>query len=280
MAIRIITDSTSDIPLEHQQSLGIDIVSLSVIFEETKYTDGVDLKKEQFYAMLRKASKLPTTSQVNPDGFEPLFKSYVDAGDVVVGIFISSNLSGTYQSAIIAKGTIGSDQIYIVDSKNATFGLALLVYEAIKLRDNGASAEQIYKTIITLSTQVKFYAAVDTLKYLKMGGRLTSTAAILGGMLHIKPLVSIVEGEVKSVAKERGQKAAFAWILKRLEDEAPDLQFPFVLGHSDAPGLMNEFKAYITSSIKTSESIVCEIGCVIGTHSGPGCVGLAYIPKL
>lgn len=280
MAIRIITDSTSDIPLEHQKSLGIDIVSLSVIFEEMKYTDGVDLKKEQFYAMLSKASKLPTTSQVNPDGFEALFKSYVDAGDTIVGIFISSKLSGTYQSAIIAKETVGSDQIYIVDSKSATFGLALLVYEAIKLRDNGASAEQIYKTIITLSTRVKFYAAVDTLKYLKMGGRLTSSAAIIGGMLHIKPLVSIVDGEVKSVAKERGQKAAFAWILKRLEDAVPDIQFPFVLGHSDAPGLMAEFKTYITSSVKTSEPIVCEIGCVIGTHSGPGCVGLAYIPKL
>lgn len=280
MAIRIITDSTSDIPIEQQEHLGIDIVPLSVIFEGKTFTDGIELKNEQFYEMLSKSTSLPTTSQVNPNEFEPLFKSYIDAGDTVVGIFISSKLSGTYQSAIIAKETVGSDRIFIVDSKSATFGLALLVYEAIKLRDNGISAEDIYNTLILLSSQIKFYAIVNTLKYLKMGGRLSSSAAILGGVLHIKPLVSIIDGEVKSVAKERGQKAAFSWILEKLKKDVPDMQYPFVLGHSDAPGLMEEFITYITSSIEVKAPVICEIGCVIGTHSGPGCVGLAYIPKV
>jgi len=278
LAIRIITDSTSDIPVEKQQSLGIDIVPLSVIFGEKKYTDGVDLKQEQFYEMLSKSTKLPTTSQVNPDGFEGLFKKYVDAGDTVIGIFISSHLSGTYQSAVIAKETVGSDQIYLIDSKSATFGLALLVYEAIKQRDNGVSAEAIYNNLVELSSRVKFYAVVDTLKYLKMGGRLSSSAAILGGVLHIKPLVSIVDGEVKSVARERGQKAAFDWILGKIKSEVPDAQYPIVAGHANAPALMEEFLAHIASSIKATP-VICEIGCVIGTHSGPGCVGLAYIPK-
>lgn len=279
MAIRIITDSTSDIPVEQQAPLGIDIVPLSVIFDEKKYTDGVDLKKEQFYEMLSKSTTLPTTSQVNPDEFEMLFKRYIDAGDTVVGIFISSKLSGTYQSAVIAKEALGSDQIFVVDSKSATFGLALLVHEAIKLRDSGADAEQIYKAIVALSNRVQFYAVVDTLKYLKMGGRLSSSAAILGGVLHIKPLVSIVDGEVKSVAKERGQKAAFAWILEKMKKDVPDTQYPVVMGHSNNLGMMEEFKTYITSNIEAAEPIICEIGCVIGTHSGPGCVGLAYIPK-
>ncbi|MEL7610358.1 MAG: DegV family protein [Bacillota bacterium] len=279
MAIRIITDSTSDIPVEQQQFLGIDIVPLSVIFGDKRYTDGIDLKKEQFYEMLSKSTSLPTTSQVNPDGFESLFKSYTDAGDTVIGIFISSKLSGTYQSAIIAKETVGSDRIFIVDSKSATFGLALLVYEAIKLRDNGVSAEEIYNTLVSLSSRVKFYAVVNTLKYLKMGGRLSSSAAILGGVLQIKPLVSIVDGEVKSVAKERGQKAAFSWILEKLKKDEPDMRYPFALGHSNALEVMEEFIAYITPSIEVKNPIICEIGCVIGTHSGPGCVGLAYIPK-
>ncbi len=206
MAIRIITDSTSDIPVENQAAMGIDIVPLSVIFGEKKYTDGIELKKEQFYEMLSSAATLPTTSQVNPDEFEILFKSYVDAGDTVVGVFISSKLSGTYQSAVIAKDALGSDQIFIVDSKSATFGLALLVYEAIKMRDRGDSAVQIHAALNELSNRIKFYAVVNTLKYLKMGGRLSSSAAILGGVLHIKPLVSIIDGEVRSVAKERGQK--------------------------------------------------------------------------
>ncbi len=280
MAIRIITDSTSDIPVEHQQLLGIDIVPLSVIFDEKKYTDGVDLKKEQFYDMLSKSTTLPTTSQVNPDEFEILFKRYIDAGDTVIGIFISGKLSGTYQSAVIAKEALESDQLFIVDSKSATFGLALLVHEAIKLRDSGVGAAQIYDTLVDLSRRVQFYAVVDTLKYLKMGGRLSSSAAILGGVLHIKPLVSIVDGEVKSVAKERGQKAAFAWILERMKKNEPDMQYPLVMGHSNDLRMMEEFKTFITSNINVAAPIICEIGCVIGTHSGPGCVGLAYIPKV
>lgn len=279
MAIRIITDSTSDIPIENQALLGIDIVPLSVIFEEKKYTDGIDLKKEQFYEMLSNSTTLPTTSQVNPDEFEVLFKSYIDAGDTVVGIFISSKLSGTYQSAVIAKETLGSDQIFIVDSKSATFGLALLVYEAIKMRDQNAGAEQIYAALNELSGRVKFYAVVNTLKYLKMGGRLSSSAAILGGVLHIKPLVSIIDGEVKSVAKERGQKAAFAWILDKLKKDAPDMQYPCVAGHSNDPAVMEDFVTYITGAVNIARPAICEIGCVIGTHSGPGCVGLAYIPQ-
>jgi DegV family protein with EDD domain len=279
LAIRIITDSTSDIPIENQALLGIDIVPLSVIFEGDKYTDGIELKKEQFYEMLSNSTTLPTTSQVNPDEFEVLFKSYIDAGDTVVGIFISSKLSGTYQSAVIAKESLGSDQIFVVDSKSATFGLALLVYEAIKMRDRGDGAEQIFEALNELSDRVKFYAVVNTLKYLKMGGRLSSSAAILGGMLHIKPLVSIIDGVVKSVAKERGQKAAFSWILDKLKKDAPDTQYPFVAGHSNDPKIMDEFIAYITKTVNTATPVICEIGCVIGTHSGPGCVGLAYIPQ-
>lgn len=279
MAIRIITDSTSDIPMENQASLGIDIVPLSVIFEGKKFTDGIDLKKEQFYEMLSNSATLPTTSQVNPDEFEVLFKSFIDAGDTVIGIFISSKLSGTYQSAVIAKEALESDQIFIVDSKSATFGLALLVYEAIKMRDRGDGAAKIFAALNKLADRVKFYAVVNTLKYLKMGGRLSSSAAILGGVLHIKPLVSIIDGEVKSVAKERGQKAAFAWILDKLKKEAPDTQYPIVAGHSNDTEAMEEFITYITSAMNMSRPAVCEIGCVIGTHSGPGCVGLAYIPK-
>lgn len=278
MAIRIITDSTSDIPLEQQQALGIDIVSLSVIFDGVKFTDGVDLKKDEFYEMLGKAEHLPTTSQVNPDGFHDLFKRYIDAGDEIIGIFISSKLSGTCQSAEIVKQMLSSDNIFIVDSKNATFGLALLVYEAIRERDKGLAAQQIYANIMALRDRIKFYAAVDTLKYLKMGGRLSSSAAILGGMLNIKPLVSVIDGEVKSPGKARGQSAAFASILERIKQDIPDANYPIVSGHSNAPKLMDDFHAFIAPAGVTPD-YTCEIGCVIGTHAGPGCVGLAYIFK-
>ncbi len=278
MAIRIITDSTSDIPLEDQKSLGIDIVSLSVIFDGKKYTDGVDLKKKEFYEMLANAEHLPTTSQVNPDGFLELFKNYIDAGDDIIGIFISSKLSGTYQSACIVQQMLASDRVYVVDSKSATFGLALLVYEAIKQRDKGISAGEIYDDLMELRDKIEFYAVVDTLKYLKMGGRLSSSAAVLGGMLNIKPLVSLIDGEVKSPGKARGQSAAFAVIAEKLKERMPDKNYPILFGHSNDPKLMDDFIKYISGSDNVEPDYVCEIGCVIGTHAGPGCVGLAYVP--
>ena len=278
MAIRIITDSTSDIPLENSQSLGIDIVPLSVIIEGRKYTDGVDLKKEQFYELLEKSTTLPTTSQVNPDGFLDLFAQYTDAGDDVLAILISSKLSGTCQSAVIAKDMTGSERIRVVDSRSATFGLALLVYEAIRLRDGGSSAEDIYHHLMALRDSVKFLAGVDTLKYLKMGGRLSSSAAIIGGMLQVKPLVSIIGGEVKSVGKVRGQKAVLAHLADALKTHPPDTRYPIVFGHTLAPGLLSELMEMVRG-VKFGATYVCEIGCVIATHSGPGCIGYAYIPQ-
>jgi DegV family protein with EDD domain len=276
LAIRIITDSTSDIPLENQQSLGIDIVSLSVIIDGKKYTDGVDLKKEQFYDLLAKSTTLPTTSQVNPDGFLGLFQQYADAGDDIIVILISSKLSGTYQSAVIAKDMAGLE--HVVDSKSATFGLALLVYEAIRMRDSGSSAEEIYTRLLELRNSIVFYAGVDTLKYLKMGGRLSSSAAVIGGMLHIKPLVSIVDGEVKAAGKVRGQKAVLTHLADILKNNPPDTRYPLVFGHTQAPALLEELLSLV-SSVPMGPTYICEIGCVIATHSGPGCIGFAYIPR-
>ena len=278
MAIRIITDSTSDIPLENCPSLGIDIIPLSVIIDGKKYTDGVDLKKEQFYELLEKSTTLPTTSQVNPDGFLGLFQQYTDAGDEVMVILISSKLSGTYQSAVIAKDMVGSDRIRVVDSLSATFGLALLVYEAIRLRDSGSTVEDIYHHLMALRDSVKFLAGVDTLKYLKMGGRLSSSAAIIGGMLQIKPLVSVIGGEVKSVGKVRGQKAVLSHLADTLKSHPPDTRYPIVFGHTLAPHLLDELNELI-KDVELGARYVCEIGCVIATHSGPGCIGFAYIPE-
>ena len=279
MAIKIITDSTSDISMALQEKLGIDIVPLSVLFGDKRYVEGIELKNAQFYDMLSKADKLPTTSQVNPDGFFDLYKDYTEAGHDVIGIFISSKLSGTYQSAVIAKDMVGSDNIYNIDSKSATFGLAFLVYEAIRLRDKGIAADEIYERLNALRDKMKFLAVVDTLKYLKMGGRLSSSAAILGGMLHVKPLVSVIDGEVKSVGKERGQKAAFANILETMKKNPPDTQYTTVLGHSNAPEIMQSFIDFISAEVDMEPKSVVDIGCVIGTHAGPGCVGLAYVPK-
>jgi DegV family protein with EDD domain len=130
-----------------------------------------------------------------------------------------------------------------------------------------------------LRGKISFYAAVDTLKYLKMGGRLTSAEAVLGGMLHVKPLVSIIDGEVKSVGKERGQNAAFEFIANKILKNTPDKRYPVIFGHSNAPGIMERFITLIYDKTGIKPDHICEIGCVIGTHGGPGCVGLAYITE-
>ena len=202
MAIRIITDSTCDIELEEQERLRIDIVPLTVSFGEDQYLDRVEINKTNFFDKLRKCDSLPTTSQANPDGFLKLFSQYTDSGDVVVYISMSSKLSGTYQSALIAKDMAGSKDIYVIDSKNATFGLALLVRAAVKMRDEGKNADEIVNNIEDLISRIKLMAVVSTLRYLKMGGRISASVAAVGNILGIVPVLGLDDGEIKAFGKQ------------------------------------------------------------------------------
>jgi DegV family protein with EDD domain len=279
LALRIITDSTCDIPVEAQEKLGIDIVPLSVHFGDKEYLDGVDLKNEQFYSMLENAKELPTTSQVNPSTFEEIFEKYIANGDTVLGIFISGKISGTYQSAVIAKDMVKSDKIYLIDSKTATFGLMIFVNEAVKMRDNGESIEKIVSVLENMSRNIKFYAIIKDLKYLKMGGRISSSTAIVGTLLGINPIVGIIDGEVKPLGKARGQKAAYKWVLSKIKEGNPDYSYAFGFAHSNAPSLMRDFIDFLSKELPIKHINTGDIGCVIGTHAGPGCVGAAYIEK-
>ncbi len=279
MAIKIITDSTSDIPFEQQQELGIEIVPLSVRFGSEEYIDGVTLTKQEFYKKLTECSDLPTTAQVNPDQFATVFQKHLDAGDEVVGIFISGKLSGTFQSADIAKNMLGSDKIHVIDSLNVTFGLALLVYEAVKMRDNGLSAQEICEGIYGLIKKLKFYIILDTLKYLKMGGRLSSSAAFMGTMLHIKPIISLVDGAVAVVEKKKGQKAAVEWLTQRVDEQQPNPECEVVFGGSAAPEFVALVQGSLRRQVPENREKTVEMGAVVGTHAGPGSAGLAYIAK-
>ncbi len=277
MAIHIITDSTSDISLNQQAELGIEVVPLSVRFGDKEYLDGVDLNKEQFFKMLSECNTLPTTAQVNPDKFADVFRKYTNNGDEIIGIFISSKLSGTYQSAVIAKDILNTQPIYLIDSKTTTFGLALLVYEAVRMRNKGLSASEICSAIEYLSTKLKFYAVIDTLKYLKMGGRLSSSSAFLGTMLHIKPIVSIVDGSIAMFDKKKGHKAAVERIAQKIAEEKPDTGYRIVFGDTNAPNVTQMLKDGVSAVVDIKNSETVKIGTVVGTHGGPGCVGVAYI---
>ncbi len=276
MAIRIVTDSTSDIPINRQAELGIEIVSLTVHFGSEEYIDGVSLTNAQFYEKLATCQELPTTAQVNPEKFEQVFRSYGEE-DEIIGIFISSGLSGTFQSAKIAKDLIQSDRIHVIDSKSATFGLALLVFEAIRMRDEGKTAKEICDTVESLVHRLKFFIALDTLKYLKMGGRLSSSSALLGTMLRIKPIITLKDGVVDVADKKPGSKAAVEAVAQVVKADKPDPKYPVVFGDSAAPDRTLMLKGFLGNDIDLANSKSVEMGAVIGTHAGPGCTGMAYI---
>lgn len=277
--VQIVTDSTCDLSRERQEALGVEVVPLSVHFGEESFLDGVDLTNEEFYRRLRASETLPTTAQVNPEEFARRFQAHVDRGGEVVGLFIASELSGTCQSAMIARDMVDEDHIFVVDSKTVTFGLGLLVEMAARLRDRGLSAREIAEELEKLKERLRFYAVVETLKYLKMGGRISGAAAVVGGMLGITPILDIRDGVVQAAGKSRGRKGAYQWMEKRIAAEPVDTSLPVSFGHADAPQVMAECEAYFQALIPGMEALESSIGSVVGTHAGPGCAGIAYFVK-
>lgn len=279
MAIRIITDSTCDLSIEDQTRLDIHVVPLTVHFSKESYLDGIEITNEQFFDKLDNCEVLPKTSQVPPEKFVEVFKGYLDAGDEIVGLFISSEISGTYNSACMAKKTLASNQLFIVDSRSATMSLALLVSEAAKHRDAGFSAAQIAEHVTALSKKVRFLAAINTLKYLRKGGRVSATTAVIGELLGMKPIVSIIEGTIHSVAKARGMPAAIQTIRQRVLADPPDSRYGVTFCHSCAPDLVQKAVDCLKESIALDKWLTCSISSVIGTYAGRGIVGFSYIAR-
>lgn len=259
--LRIVTDSTCDLRAERVKALGIDVMPLSVHFGEEAFQDGVDITNREFYARLVQVDTLPTTSQVNPEAFAALFETYVNQGDEVLGIFLSSSMSGTCQSAIIAKDMVDKGTIEIVDSGVVTFALGLLVETAATLRDQGLSAKEIAAKVSELAPRARLLAVVDTLKYLKMGGRINAATAVMGGLLGISPIITVEHGLVESIGKARGRKAAFQWIAKYMEEkEQPDLSLPVGFGHSNSPETMADCQEALKALVPGAQILESDIG--------------------
>lgn len=275
--IKIVTDSTSDLQPERARELGVEVLPLLVHFGKEVYRDGIDLTTEAFYEKLSKAETLPTTSQINPEVFTAAFQKHLDQGDEVLGIFLSSEMSGTCQSAMIAKDMLESDRVQVVDSRTVTFALGLLVEQACILRDQGLSLKELTQEITELTQRTRLLAVVDTLKYLKMGGRISAATAMVGGLLGISPIVCIRDGKVESAGKVRGRKAGFAWIREEMGRCPADLSLPIGFGHTNVPQALEENMAYFSDLVETAPLIsMSSIGSVVGTHTGPGATGLTY----
>ena len=279
MAIRILTDSAADFESRELAEKNIRRVSLEVRFGDDTYLDGVNIDKDEFYRLLTGRKDSPTTSQPSPEAFLKEFEAARDAGDSVVAVLISSTLSGTYQSACLAKELCGYEEIYLVDSRSASAGERILVDIAWDMAAKGCSAFEIAAELNRLREKLRIYAVVDTLEYLCRGGRLSKAEAQLGSLAHVKPILTLnFEGVIRSRDKAMGLTRARSKLLKLLEQTPFDSRYPVypLYSHSmdNCRKLCEEFCALYPQA-RMAEAV--GMGPTIGTHVGPGLLGLVYL---
>lgn len=278
MGIKIITDSVADIPEKLIKELDIKALPLLVNFEDNSYKDGIDIKSKDFFEKLCKSKKLPSTSQVTPGEFIKEFEKVLKENREAIVITMSSNLSGTYNSAVAAKEFLETDKIDIFDSKMVTLPQALTVIKAARLAKKGHGKDEIMEQLFYIRDNMKVKFIIGDLEYLKRGGRLSSSEAVMGKLLNIKPILTMRDGNLEYEDKVRGNKKAFRWIVNWIKDEDVDLSNRTVtLYHSNDSKFLEEFKDAILKNFKIGEIIEGEVGAVVGTHAGPGCVAIAFV---
>lgn len=277
MRIKIITDSTADLPREIIERYQIEILPLIVNFDEDSYVDGMEITPSEFYEKMRNSKNLPTTSQVPIKTIQDSFESNLKAYDFILAIFLSSKMSGTYQTASLIARDLGSDKIHLIDSGQVTLSLGLVVLEAARLVEKGLSKDELILHMERILERVRLRAIIGSLDNLKKGGRLSAASALIGSALKIKPIIEVNEGLVEVLHKARGEKNALKWLLEAFEAEA-DVSYPIVVGHSYCLEKCRILREEIESR---SGSVDCftELGAVVGTHAGEGCYGVAYIAK-
>ena len=277
MSVRIIVDSTAD--LVPQAARRVKIVPLTIRFGEQEFIDGVTIDSRKFYEMLVESDELPTTSQANPAVFEEAIAEAVAQGHEVVCITCSSRLSGTHQSAVIAAEEFPG-KVFVVDSRSIALGSAILVQYALELLDRGMSAEEIAWKLMQKRDKVRLIAMLDTLEYLKKGGRISKTVAFAGGLLNIKPVICIEDGEIKILGKARGSRQGNNLLVQEIQKAGGvDFRKPLLLGYTGLSD--NLLQKYIADSAalwqgNVEQLPVSVVGSVVGTHAGPGAVAVAF----
>ena len=280
MKVRIITDSTADlVPVLKER---IATVPLSIVFGDEQYVDGVTIDHTRFYEKLVESDVLPTTSQPTPAAFAKAYQAAVDAGEEAVVLTVSSELSGTYQSAMIAAEDFPG-KVYVVDTKSVALGSAILAELALQLADSGLDAASIAQRLTQEREHIRLIAMLDTLEYLKRGGRISKTAAFAGGLLSIKPVIGLQDGKIEILGKARGSKQGNNMLVKEIESSGGvDFSKPLLLGYTGMSDVLLrkyiEDSAYIWQEYK-SELPVTIVGSVVGTHAGPGAVAVAFFAK-
>ena len=271
--IRVVTDSSCDLPDEVAAKHRIEIVPLTVRFGDREYVDRVGLTREDFWSQLRISSQLPETSAPSAGNFRERFaKLAADGADGIVVVCLSSNLSATYQAAVIAAEQTTTVPVKVLDSLNVSMALGFQVLEAARAAARGENLEQVTAAALAARDSSSFVAALDTLEYLQRGGRVGSTQAFLGGLLNIKPMITVENGVVAAVGRVRTRTKAIAKLVERASMLGTGVEEVAILT-GDSPDV-GDFRQQLSAVIPVH--LIAEVGPVVGTHTGPGVLGIAY----
>lgn len=277
-SVHIVTDSGADLPPELAYPR-LHVVPLTVHFGQESLRDGVELTVEDFYRRLRQASQatMPRTSQPSPAEFEAVYRPLVEAGHSIVSVHLSAALSGTLQSATLAARSVGGE-IYVVDSLSASLGIGLLAWYGARLADAGQPAGAIAERLKALREKLAVFFTVDTLEYLQRNGRIGKAQAFVGGLLNVKPVLTLRQGVVHPVERVRGKAKALARIVDHAVEAVGERPVRLAVMHGDVPDEAERLTAMAKSRLQVEELVVAPLGPIIGTHAGPGSLGMVCIP--
>jgi len=279
--VAIVTDTTACIPQEQVERYGIEVVPMTIIFGDKVYRDGIDINPTEFYTLLRQAKKLPTTSHPSPDHFLDAYRSASRRAPNILCITISSHFSATFNSAWLAmetaKTTLPNTAIEVLECGTAAAGQGLVVLAAAKAADSGRNLDEIIKTARNIMERVNLFATLDTLHYLAKGGRVPQAAALVNSLLKIKPIFSLNHCDAHTVALPRTDPGAAKRMLKLMEQKTVKKQpFHAVVMHADALDKAVALRNRISSQFDCAELFITEFTPVMGVHTGPGLVGIAF----
>ena len=280
MAVRIITDSGFDVP--DASDARLTVLPLSITFGDTTYADGVDLTNDRFFELLIESDELPKTSQATPYAYTQIFEQVRAAGDEAVVITLSSGLSGTYQSALTAAADY--PEVHVVDSKNVTIAQGILVQYALRLVDEGRAADEIASLVESARERLVLLALLDTLEYLKRGGRIPKSVGAIGELLSIKPVVGVRDGEVVMLGKARGSKNGRNLLHQEVEKNGIDFAMPVLIGYSGlSDKLLRKYlednRAIWEDKVAEEDLPITSVGATVGTHVGPNAIALAFFRR-
>ena len=275
--IKIITDSTADLSKEIYEKYDIDVLPLLINFGEDSYLDGVEINPDKVFERIKKENILPTTAQVTASRFVESYKKYLSEGYKIISIHMSSVMSGTYQSACIAKEMLETEDIVVIDSQKVTAALGMLVLKAAKLREKEHDVLKIEQELNVIKEKIKVSIYFDSLEYLVRGGRISKTAGIVGSMLGIKLILEIKDGLMAVKDKIRGNKKSIKKIISDLESVTLDEDLPVILIDVNNVEIKEALKEYMEAN--NVDFVECPVGSSVCIHSGPGCCGLVFLTK-